>query len=70
METYQLIINAITTVGFPIVMCLILFWYMTKQSEEHKEETETLRGVIENNTNSITKLYEKIDSLIDLLNRG
>lgn len=51
-------------------MCLVLFWYMTKQSEEHKEETETLRGVIENNTNSITKLYEKIDALIDSLNRG
>ena len=66
METYQLIINAITTVGFPIVMCLILFWYVNKQNEAHKGEIESLRAVIENNTNSITKLYEKIDALIDL----
>ena len=66
METYQFIINAITTVGFPIVMCLILFWYVNKQNESHKGEIESLRSVIDNNTNSITKLYEKIDALIDL----
>ena len=65
METYQFIINAITTVGFPIVMCLILFWYVNKQNEAHRGEIESLRSVIENNTNSITKLYEKIDALID-----
>ena len=65
METYQFIINAITTVGFPIVMCLILLWYVNKQNEAHKSEIESLRSVIENNTNSITKLYEKIDALID-----
>lgn len=69
METYQLIINAITTVGFPIVMCLLMFWYIDKQSKEHKVETDTLRSVIENNTNSITRLYEKIDALIDLVGR-
>lgn len=66
METYQFIINAITTVGFPIVMCLILFWYVNKQNEAYKGEIESLRSVIENNTNSITKLYEKIDALIDM----
>jgi hypothetical protein len=46
-----------------------MFWYIDKQSKEHKDETDTLRGVIENNTNSITKLYEKIDALIDLVGR-
>lgn len=66
METYQFIINAITTVGFPIVMCLILLWYVNKQNEAHRCEIESLRSVIENNTNSITKLYEKIDALIDM----
>ena len=65
METYQFSINAITTVGVPIVMCLILFWYVNKQNEAHKGQIESLRSVIENNTNSITKLYEKIDALID-----
>ena len=40
------VINAISTVGFPIAMSLLLFWYLQKESENHKEETASLKDAI------------------------
>lgn len=50
----------ISNLGFPIAVCVGLFWYIMKQNESHKEETERLRTAIENNTLIITKLYERL----------
>ena len=50
----------ISTVGFPIAACIGLFWYMSKQTENHKEETDKLKQAIDNNTIIITKLYERL----------
>lgn len=57
---YELIINAITTVGFPIVVCAALFWYINKQNENHKQETEALRKTVEENTTIIHEVKELI----------
>ena len=54
------IISIISTLGFPIAGCVALFWYMTKQDERHKEETDKLKESIDNNTLIITKLYERL----------
>ena len=60
---YELIINAITTVGFPIVVCAALFWYINKQNENHKQETEALRKTVEENTTIIHEVKELIKLL-------
>ena len=69
MEVYNAIIQAVSTVGFPIVCCLL----MTKNNKEiqnvNAKKEESLQRVIENNTLSITKLYAKIDTLIDTINK-
>ena len=52
----QEILTAITTVGFPIVCCIGLFWKINKQDEEHKEEVEKLVDAVNNNTLAITEL--------------
>lgn len=57
---YDLIISAISTLGFPIVVCAALFWYINKQNENHKEEINALRGTIEENTNIIHEVKELI----------
>lgn len=54
------ITSIISTVGFPIAMSLLLFWYMTKQAEEHKAESDKLRESINGLTMIITKLYERM----------
>lgn len=48
----QDVINIISNVGFPIAMCLLMFWNNQKTSE-----------AINNNTIAITKLEEKLDSM-------
>ena len=54
------IVNIISSVGFPIAMALLLFWYMTKQDENHKQETASLRDAIGKLEVAITALVTKI----------
>lgn len=59
MEEYTMIVQAIGTVGFPIVMCLILMWYIYQTNKQHKEETEKLTTALNNNTTAIIELKNK-----------
>lgn len=58
METMQVILQAITTVGFPIVMCLCLAWYCMKLNDSHKEETDKLTTALNDNTIVLQKLCD------------
>ena len=70
MDEIQMIQTMISSIGFPIVACIFLYKQNVNQSEQHKQEIDRLSQVIENNTLSITKMYEKMDALIDLLSKG
>lgn len=59
------IIQIISSLGFPIVMCGALFWYMVKQREEHKEETDHLKDTINENTKVLAELTTLIKVLTD-----
>ena len=54
----QVILNAINTVGFPIVMCIILLYVVNKQNEEHKEEMSKITEALNNNTLVIQHLTD------------
>lgn len=56
----NLILQAITTVGFPICACGALFWMVNKQDEQHKAEVNALRTVLEANTQALTELKDMI----------
>lgn len=56
----QDVITAISTVGFPIVMCILIFYYMEKESESHKQEVDGLKEVLTDLKISITQLTDKI----------
>ena len=62
----------IRSLGFPIVCCLGLGWWIktitenfTKQLEEtrkdHKEEIKSLKDSLDNNTIAITKLLDQME---------
>ena len=53
------ILTGISTVGFPIVMCLIIFY-------QNEKTIETLKTTIDNNTSIIKALVAKIDTLINI----
>lgn len=60
-------LNAITTligsIGFPIVMCLLLYYRMDKQDENHKSEMDKITEALNNNTQALTALATKINSI-------
>lgn len=62
-------LQAITTVGFPIVMCGVMGWYVKYQTDRNREDVKTLNeqhtkemlGVTEainNNTQALIELKE------------
>ena len=57
---FQIIVQFISTLGFPIAVCLICFAYINKKDEQQKEELKQLSDAIENNTKIMEKLYERI----------
>ena len=59
----QVIINAISTVGFPIVMCIILLFIVNKQNEEHKEEMSKITESLNNNTLVIQHLTDTLTNV-------
>ena len=65
MEIVQMVITAISTVGFPIVMCGALFWKMDKQDKEHKEEMNKSTEAINNNTVVLQKLMQMLSDKIE-----
>lgn len=55
----------ITSVGFPIVMCLLLYKYMIEQNEKHEQEIDKLNTTINANTQILTELSTLIKNLLE-----
>ena len=53
----------ISTLGFPIAVCLICFWYINKREEQHKEEISELAKAINNNTIVMQKLVDRLEDV-------
>ena len=54
------IITIISTVGFPISVCLILFFYIYKKQEKTDDTIAKLTETINNNTSVIQHLIDKL----------
>ena len=57
------ILSAISSVGFPIVACIALFWKNHKDDERHEEQSNKFNEAVNNNTLALVKLTEKISYL-------
>lgn len=58
------IISLISNVGFPVAVCVALFFYMEKQNERHQNETDKLNETVQSNTKVLTELCTLIKTLI------
>lgn len=56
------IITLINTAGFPVAMCCVLLYYVNKLIDSHRKEVEELTDAINNNTNVINILLERINN--------
>ena len=62
MESFNLILQAISTVGFPIVICLIMIYILYQTEQNHKKEITEMMKALENNTIAINHLTDIINS--------
>ena len=50
--------------GFPIAVCVALFYFMMKQEDKHKDENDKLSATVEANTKVLTELCTLIKTLV------
>ena len=58
------IVNIISSVGFPIAMCLLLFWKSSQQDVNYKTMIEGLTNVINDNTKINTKINDTLEKIL------
>lgn len=69
---FATIMQAIGTVGFPIVCCVVMMWYVKYSTDknreeiarlnaEHKEEMSEVTKAINNNTLALQRLCDNLD---------
>ena len=61
--------NFISTVGFPIVVAVAMFYQNNVLSASYQKLTQQLQDKIESNTEILTRLIEKLDQ-DELLKKG
>lgn len=54
------ITNIISTLGFPCVMCFIIFKHLDKERTDHKEEVASLKDILSDTKNVIAELKQLI----------
>lgn len=54
------IVNAVSVLGFPIVMCGAMAYFVKYQCDNYRDDINKLGKIVEDNTNVITKLLEKM----------
>lgn len=64
------IIQAVSTVGFPIACCCFLLWQNSKQDAYHREQQEKLRETIAGNTKSIEELGKLVREMFTAMKKG
>lgn len=65
----EVIIDAITRLGFPIVVACGLFWYVNKKDKQHGEEMKTLKESLDNNSSVLNELKGLITYLVGELKK-
>ena len=64
------IIQAISTLGFPVVMCVALLYYLNQERISHKEEMNSVRDALDRNTTIMTELKEMLSVITGIRTGG
>lgn len=55
------IVTAVSTVGFPVVMSLVLMKFIENLNEAHREDLKEMTKAVNNNTVILQRLFDKLD---------
>ena len=61
MDSLDIIIQAVSTVGFPIAMCVLMFWFLNKEQQTHKDEMNEMKDVIARNNEVLASIKQLIE---------
>lgn len=64
---YTTLSQLITSIGFPIICCIVMFEYMKEESKNHREEVNALKDSLKENTVVLADLKSMIKTLIDYM---
>lgn len=70
METLDIIVSIINSVGFPIACVVVLFWLLYKEQKNHVEESDKWCDAFNNNSNVLkenSKALESLKKVIEVL---
>ena len=59
------IVQLISNIGFPIACCVFLFMNLNKSNEQHSQDMKAITEALNNNTQAITKLTERMRGDVD-----
>ena len=55
------IAQIVSTLGFPIAAFLLMWWQLREENEAHRQETKDLTMAVNNNTQALIHLADKLD---------
>lgn len=58
------IITVISTVGFPIAMCLLMAWYIAQENKRNNEQDRAYTEVLTEIKTVVSTLATKIDEIL------
>ena len=58
------IMNVVSTLGFPIAMCLVLLWYINKKDEQYVTQLAKLEEEIDETREQTTKALTEVNTAL------
>lgn len=55
----------ISNLGFPIACVIFMWYYMMKMTDAHKEEIDSVKDALNQNTLVLQKLVDKLDKVVE-----
>lgn len=59
------IVSSVANIGFPAVMCMVLFWYMEKQNDRHDNTVSKLTESLDANTKILRRIMIELGVNVD-----
>lgn len=54
-------VNLLSNYIFPVAMCMILLWKMERDQDRYREDLNTIREIIEKNTEALVQIKTILD---------
>lgn len=67
---WNVFLQSVGSVGFPIVACCVMFNYLEKEREAHRQEIESVTHALNENTHIISELKTIIESISRRINEN